>query len=78
MGEILGTVCIILAVTAHAACARALGNDLLELSKRRAEGLAGVQNERQDAELTARDLHLRHTLEDGAAVDLGGIEGLGS
>ena len=77
MGEILGTVCIVLAVAAYAARARALGRELLEL--RKAERLARGQDDRPDAELTARDLHLRHTLEleDGGAIDFGGVEGLG-
>ena len=80
MGEILGTLCISLAVAAYAASARALGRELLELSRRTAESQASVQDDRPDAELTARDLHLRHALqqlEDVGAVDFGGIDGLG-
>lgn len=78
MGEILGTLLIVLAVAAYAAQARALGRELRELVERRREELAREQIE--DAELIARELELRYTLselEDVGSIDLSGIEGLG-
>lgn len=81
MGEILGTLCIALAVVAYAACARALGRELRELVERgRAKRLAREKVEGDDAELIARELELRYSLsqlDDVGGIDLSGIEGLG-